>query len=269
MHFISDKMSKTQKFSTFALARGRVSSIALRNKISLTIVKVAAQRFDISRRVCVNFNRARSRRLKADNDTPLLPLEGTQFPVFEQALLLWPDRRRSFRVYSPVVLSFISPFSVKRKETTVRTWRAKEDKYVCIRFIEYICDHIFSPVSHLFATAILYRFNSKLIEESIDDGALSRSRSRYLYAYIYGRLGKTFPKGPIPTIRVGGFYASTVARRYAAAATTSRATASCTQYAQGVHMYTRARLPFGKRREKANPHRGELGRRDESEVVRV
>jgi len=79
-----------------------------------------------------------------------------------------------------------------------------------------------------------------------------------------GRLGKTFPKGPIPTIRVGGFYASTVARRIRRR---NQLRASYTQYPQGVFVRYRA-FPLesdGKKRIRT----GELGRRDESEVVRV
>lgn len=83
-----------------------------------------------------------------------------------------------------------------------------------------------------------------------------------------GRLGKTFPKGPIPTIRVGGFYASTVARRIAR---------RCNQlgYVHPIHNTRKVIRTYGARAfplesdGKKRIRTGELGRRDESEVVRV
>lgn len=88
---------------------------------------------------------------------------------------------------------------------------------------------------------------------------------------------KNFPEGPIPTIRVGAFYAYAFGgRAYRSAATVAAAAAATYVHpvynARKVHVrrprvYARS---FGKRREKASPVAASYGdvrpmRRDESE----
>lgn len=62
--------SKTYKFNSFAVAKG----VALRTKFLLR---------SLGRGPYVWILIERDHRLKADDDTPLLPPDDTQFPVFE------------------------------------------------------------------------------------------------------------------------------------------------------------------------------------------